>query len=319
MVTVHLRVEPQKDIYEPITLSSRSDIPPFIPFHLSHQRPSVLPRPALSRPFEPPRRPPSPTMGLLARALRSIVRNDAMRSDPDEIYNWRIVTIVFSACFGGMLFGWETGAIGGVLAMPEMQARFGYADASENTRNNLDQNIVSTLQAGCFLACFITSWCSEKFGRKLCLLATGTLTIIGIIFQASSTARGDIAVMYVGRFISGMGVGAASTLTPLYVSECAPRAIRGGLICRLNPSGVVGARANYSGSVLSTVHRHWSDACLLVRPIRIQTPSLHHLIRIYRVNYGSLLHSTAPAIYVVPLTLQALPPVYVTLPAPSGY
>jgi MFS family permease len=35
--------------------------------------------------------------------------------------------------------------------------------------------------------------------------------------------------MYVGRFIAGLGVGAASMLTPLYVSECAPRAIRGGL------------------------------------------------------------------------------------------
>lgn len=32
-----------------------------------------------------------------------------------------------------------------------------------------------------------------------------------------------------------------------------------------------------------------------------------------RVNYGSLLHSSAPAIYVVPLTMQALPPVYVLL------
>lgn len=210
-------------------------------------------------------------MGLMARALRSIVRNDAMKSDPDEIYNWRIMCIVFSSCFGGMLFGWETGAIGGVLAMPEMQARFGYADASETTRNNLDQNIVSTLQAGCFLACFITSWCSEKFGRKLCLLVTGCLTVIGIVFQASSTARGDIAVMYVGRFISGMGVGAASTLTPLYVSECAPRAIRGGLICRFAPSCYPGVRANRACSVLSAVHRHWCDACLLVCPMRTRT------------------------------------------------
>lgn len=35
--------------------------------------------------------------------------------------------------------------------------------------------------------------------------------------------------MYTGRLIAGFGVGAASMLTPLYVSECAPRAIRGGL------------------------------------------------------------------------------------------
>ena len=32
--------------------------------------------------------------------------------------------------------------------------------------------------------------------------------------QAGS--RGSLAVMYVGRFVAGLGVGAASMLTPLY-------------------------------------------------------------------------------------------------------
>lgn len=41
--------------------------------------------------------------------------------------------------------------------------------------------------------------------------------------------------------------------------------------------------------------------------------SLRCLMIFDRVNYGSLLHSSAPAIYVVPLTMQALPPVYVLL------
>lgn len=124
--------------------------------------------------------------------------------------------------------GWDTGAIGGVLAMEATQARYGYTPAAKVT---LDQNIVSTLQAGCFLACFFTSWLTEKFGRRWCLIGTGTVTTIGVVFQAASTANGSLAVMYVGRFVAGLGVGAASTLVPLYVSECAPRAIRGGLTC----------------------------------------------------------------------------------------
>ena len=60
-------------------------------------------------------------------------------------------------------------------------------------------------------------------------MATGVITTIGVVFQAASAIHGTLAVMYVGRFVAGLGVGAASTLTPLYVSECAPRAIRGGL------------------------------------------------------------------------------------------
>lgn len=43
--------------------------------------------------------------------------------------------------------------------------------------------------------------------------------------QAASL--GKLAPIFVGRFISGLGVGAASSINPLYVSENAPRAIRG--------------------------------------------------------------------------------------------
>lgn len=53
------------------------------------------------------------------------------------------------------------------------------------------------------------------------------MTSIGVAFQAES--KGSLTLMYIGRLIAGFGVGAASMLTPLYVSECAPRAIRGGL------------------------------------------------------------------------------------------
>ncbi|KAF7551864.1 hypothetical protein G7Z17_g4713 [Cylindrodendrum hubeiense] len=72
-------------------------------------------------------------MARLAPLLRTIVRNDAMRADPEEIYGWRVFALVFSACFGGMLFGWETGAIGGVLAMDATQERYSYVDLSKDS------------------------------------------------------------------------------------------------------------------------------------------------------------------------------------------
>lgn len=82
------------------------------------------------------------------------------------------------------------------------------------------------------MACFITPWITDRYGRKWCLVGTGILTAIGIIMQAASATTGNFPAMFVGRFVSGLGVGAASMLTPLYVSECAPRAIRGGLTCK---------------------------------------------------------------------------------------
>ncbi|RDA88286.1 hypothetical protein CP532_0336 [Ophiocordyceps camponoti-leonardi (nom. inval.)] len=210
-------------------------------------------------------------MALLVRLLRLVVRNEAMRRDPVEIYGWRVFALVCAACFGGMLFGWETGAIGGILAMKPAQERFGTLHRSKAERSNLDQNIVSTLQAGCFVACLLTSWLTERFGRKLCLVATGGLAMIGVVMQAASAVDGSLSVMYVGRFVAGLGVGAASTLTPLYVSECAPRAIRGGLTAFYQLFIVCG------------------------------------IMLAFWVNYGCVLHVPAPAVFILPLSLQALP------------
>ncbi|OTA03067.1 hypothetical protein A9Z42_0034890 [Trichoderma parareesei] len=134
-------------------------------------------------------------MGVTSKFLRAIVRNEAMRTDPDEIYGWRVFTLVFSACFGGMLFGWDTGSIGGILTMPAFQEKFHYAHSSPKAKSNMNQNIVSTLQAGCFAACFFTSWVTDRYGRRFALIAAGLLTIVGIVFQAASAAEGTLAVI----------------------------------------------------------------------------------------------------------------------------
>ncbi|KAM5362284.1 hypothetical protein ACJZ2D_012639 [Fusarium nematophilum] len=137
-----------------------------------------------------------------------------MRTDPPEIYRWRVFALVSSACFGGMLFGWEMGAIGGVLAMTPTKQIFGYADVSSSSNAVLDQKIVSTLQRGAFVACFCTGWLTERFGRKWCLATAGVVTVISVVFQACSTINGTLPVMCVGRFGACLGVGAASSLVP---------------------------------------------------------------------------------------------------------
>lgn len=68
---------------------------------------------------------------------------------------------------------------------------------------------------------------ADWLGRRPALMIAAVLAILGTIMQAA--ASGEIAAMFVGRFIAGLGVGSASMVTPLYISENAPRAIRGGL------------------------------------------------------------------------------------------
>jgi hypothetical protein len=57
-----------------------------------------------------------------AKIIRMIVKNDAVKSDPPEIYGWRAFAMAGSACFGGMLFGFDIGTIGGVLELKEFRA-----------------------------------------------------------------------------------------------------------------------------------------------------------------------------------------------------
>ncbi|KAK3904560.1 general substrate transporter [Staphylotrichum tortipilum] len=164
-------------------------------------------------------------MSLSTRILQKIVRNEAMASDPSEIYGWRVYLLACSACFGAMSFGWDSSVIGGVIVLKPFIKDFGLGDSKSPATANLAANIVSTLQAGCFLGALAASPLTDRYGRKWCLIGVSIIIIVGIIMQ--SAASGNLGPMYAGRFISGVGVGAASTINPIYVSENAPRAIRG--------------------------------------------------------------------------------------------
>ncbi|KAM0154571.1 hypothetical protein ACHAPG_006421 [Botrytis cinerea] len=165
--------------------------------------------------------------GLGQRFLMKIVKNESMKTDPPEIYGWRVFFLACSACFGGMLFGWDIGTIGGVIVMPSFTKKYHIDTLAPVAQANLLSNIVSTLQAGCFFGSLFSYYVADRWGRRPALLLAAGVTILGVVIQCASD--GHISALYVGRLVGGLGVGAASMLTPLYVSENAPRAIRGAL------------------------------------------------------------------------------------------
>ena len=56
------------------------------------------------------------------RFLQLVVHNESMKTDPPEIYGWRVFALACASCFGGMLFGWDIGAIGGILTYDKFEA-----------------------------------------------------------------------------------------------------------------------------------------------------------------------------------------------------
>jgi sugar porter (SP) family MFS transporter len=134
---------------------------------------------------------------------------------------------------------------------------------------NLEGNIVSVLQAGCFAGAIAAFALTDMYGRKYCLMGSAGLTLVGIIMQAA--AFHQLAPLYVGRFVSGLGVGAVSVVNPIYVTENAPRAIRG-LLTGMYQLFIV------TGGMIA-----------------------------FWINYGANQHLSEDAMYIIPLAVQGIP------------
>lgn len=136
-----------------------------------------------------------------------------------------ILTVV--ASFGGMLFGWDTGLIGGVLTMPAFQHSFGLHPKSENF-SHIQGNIVSVLQGGCFFGAASSFYVGDRLGRKKALIIAAIIFLVGSIIQTCSAINNNsLTPLYIGRFIGGFGVGIISAVVPTYIGENANKEIRG--------------------------------------------------------------------------------------------
>jgi MFS transporter, SP family, sugar:H+ symporter len=160
--------------------------------------------------------------------MESPKKETSIRGVLADIHTYRrayILTAITS--FGGMLFGWDTGLIGGVLSMKAFQDSFDL-DKKSKSFANLTGNIVSVLQAGCFFGAMSSFYISDKFGRKIALLIAANIFLIGSVVQTCSGLSGKgLGILYAGRVIGGFGVGLVSAVVPTYIGENANKEIRG--------------------------------------------------------------------------------------------
>jgi MFS family permease len=141
------------------------------------------------------------------------------------------------AAFGGIFFGYDTGWMSGVLAMPyfiRQYTHLPYPDPSDTaaTKNFVisarDQSLTtSILSAGTFFGAIIAGDVADFIGRRWTIITGCVVFCVGCILETASTG---LAVMVVGRLIAGGGVGFISAIIILYMSEIAPKKVRGALV-----------------------------------------------------------------------------------------
>jgi MFS transporter, SP family, xylose:H+ symportor len=146
--------------------------------------------------------------------------------------------LTFVATLGGLLFGWDTAVISG--AVSSIDAYFiDPLKLSETARDSLSGWTISSALVGCIIGAAVAGWISTALGRKGGLIIAALLFLVGslgsavpefgfgVIGQMGPAALKQF-IFY--RILGGVGVGIASMLSPLYIAEISPSAIRGRLV-----------------------------------------------------------------------------------------
>ncbi|WP_100642181.1 sugar porter family MFS transporter [Alteromonas facilis] len=121
------------------------------------------------------------------------------------------------ATLGGFLFGFDSGVINGTVE--------GLQQAFQSESIGTGFNVASML-LGCAIGAFLAGRLADRYGRKNMLLVSALLFIV----SAWGSGVADQSITFVmARILGGFAVGAASVMTPAYISEIAPAAIRGKL------------------------------------------------------------------------------------------
>lgn len=129
-----------------------------------------------------------------------------------------VMLVCMVAALGGLLFGYDTGVINGAIG--PLKAHF-----------VLDANwagwATGCALVGCAIGAGIAGVLSDWLGRKKVLIFSAVLFLIS---AAGTALPKDITIFIIYRIIGGLGVGAASMSSPMYIAEISPARIRGRMV-----------------------------------------------------------------------------------------
>ncbi|MCU4164796.1 D-xylose transporter XylE [Carboxylicivirga caseinilyticus] len=145
-----------------------------------------------------------------------------------------IILLTLVATLGGLLFGYDTAVISG--AEKSIQT---FLIDGLNLSSFAHGATVSSALIGCIIGGAISGILASRLGRKKSLMVAAVLFFISALgsgkpefmfFEEGEPTMGLLYMFNFYRIIGGIGVGLASAISPMYISEIAPAHIRGRLI-----------------------------------------------------------------------------------------
>lgn len=147
-------------------------------------------------------------------------------------YVFRLTLI---ATLGGLLFGYDTAVVSGAVKAINEYFVVPLSPDIRLPKEAITGFVVSSALIGCIVGGSIAGLISMALGRKKGLVLAAVLFIFsgfGAAFpeKMSILAIEPIISFIFYRVIGGFGIGLASMLSPMYISEIAPAGIRGRLV-----------------------------------------------------------------------------------------
>lgn len=170
---------------------------------------------------------------------------------------------------GGFLFGFDLGVVGGLLIAPSFQSHFGIDPNDKIREADINGNVVAILQIGCLFGSLAGTLTADKAGRRWSIIFSAVVFSVGGILQVVAA---NLGMLYAGRLIAGLGVGALSMLVPVYVAEIAhqsQRGLLGGLWNFFIAAGL--AMSYWTNYIVQRVVTDDQDNALWQVPLIVQT------------------------------------------------
>ncbi|KAF7530686.1 hypothetical protein PCG10_000195 [Penicillium crustosum] len=156
----------------------------------------------------------------------------ALRNIPIyEDLNWGLAFVGFTSSLGALGFGYDNGWWGSALGLSEFKRKYGSYNPTLDEWSIPSEKLsvgTGTGSAGIILGCIISPIITSKYGRKAGFLVLSLLITLGVVLEASAVT--SFWQIVVGRIIVYSGIGLASNVVPMYLSECSPPRVRGAFL-----------------------------------------------------------------------------------------
>lgn len=187
------------------------------------------------------------------------------------------------AALGGLLFGFDTVVIGGTVTAVKKQFLLDQW---------LEGLFVASALIGCMAGSLFAGPLSDAAGRKKVLILS---SVLFLATGLGCTFAWDKWSLLTFRFIGGMGIGVASMVCPLYISEISPAKVRGRMVTLFQFAITIGiCICLFSNAAMEWLSRHGTPGA---------GAGLYQWIVVDQVWRSMFLMAVLPAIFFAALTL----------------